>query len=59
MRNITISALLLLLAACTPKAPSAFSPVDATPSIFPDYTGVTFPQNIAPMNFIIQEQADA
>ena len=59
MRNITISALFLLLAACAPKTPAAFSTVDATPSIFPDYTGVTVPQNIAPMNFIIQEQADA
>ena len=29
-----------------------------TPEISPDYTGVTIPPNIAPMNFLINEEAD-
>lgn len=59
MRNIAISALVLLLAACSPKAPSAYSSLNTAPKIFPDYTDVTIPQNIAPMNFMIEDPADA
>ena len=59
MRFITITAFLLLLAACTPKAPSQFSTFDAAPNIFPDYTDVAVPRNIAPVNFMIEESADA
>ena len=58
MRKSVIPALALILTACSPKAPSAFSTVDKVPSIFPDYTDVTIPCNIAPMNFLIEQDAD-
>lgn len=32
--------------------------VEQCPTIYPDYTSVTFPPNIAPPNFIIQEEGD-
>lgn len=33
--------------------------IDVYPSIYPDYNSVTIPPNIAPLNFIIQEEGDA
>lgn len=44
-----------LLASCSkhPSLPSGFTQVDAEPSIWPDYTGVTVPPNIAPLNFMV------
>lgn len=32
--------------------------LDTPPAIYPDYSAVTFPSNIAPPNFIIQEEAE-
>lgn len=59
MRKFTIPVLAMLIAACSPKAPATYNPTDSVPSIFPDYTDITIPANIAPMNFLIEEQADA
>ncbi|MCF0188983.1 MAG: hypothetical protein HUK04_05770, partial [Bacteroidaceae bacterium] len=53
---------LALLAACTPKAEIPASYIDETDSlaIYPDYTDVTLPPNIAPCNFRINDDfADA
>lgn len=50
---------ILLLAACTPKIPVSHGTVDSMPAIFPDYTDVTIPRNIAPTNFLIEEDADS
>lgn len=58
MKRIAIPVLAALLASCTTKAPSSYSNLDKVPSIFPDYTDITIPANIAPMNFSIDEQAD-
>ena len=58
MRKIAISALILILTACSSKAPSAFTKVDKVPTVFPDYTNITVPCNIAPMNFLIDQEAD-
>ncbi len=45
---------LMLSAGCTSwKSPA--TALDAEPVIFPDYTGVTVPYNIAPLNFMIEE----
>jgi hypothetical protein len=33
--------------------------IERTPDIFPDYTGITLPPNIAPTNFVIKENAEA
>ena len=58
MRKLSIPVFVLLLAACSPKAPSSYTATDTVPAIFPDYTDVTIPCNIAPLNFLIEEQAD-
>ena len=59
MKKYFIPILVMLLVACTPKAPATYSLSDSAPTIFPDYTSITIPRNIAPMNFLIEEQADA
>lgn len=50
--SIRIFLFLLLLTACSKR--EAKDRVDALPEIFPDYIGVTIPQNICPLNFGIQ-----
>ena len=40
----------MMLASCTEK-PENVTRVDKVPAIFPDYSGVTIPDGIAPMNF--------
>jgi hypothetical protein len=48
--------LFLMLLTCTGNHPSEFQLIDTEPIIFPDYTNVVFPVNIAPPNFIIQQE---
>lgn len=50
--SIRIFLCLLVLTACSKR--EAKDRVDALPEIFPDYIGVTIPQNICPLNFGIQ-----
>ena len=45
--------LLLLVTACGKK--TAKEHADVYPSIFPDYTEVTIPANIAPLNFMVKD----
>lgn len=40
------------------QSPTDATPIAHQPVLFPDYTEVTFPSNIAPPNFIIQETAE-
>lgn len=51
---------LVLLAACSkhPSLPSDYASLDAEPSIWPDYKGVTIPPNIAPLNFMVDSVDD-
>lgn len=58
MRKYSILILALLAVACSPKEPTGSAPTGTVPAIFPDYTDVTIPANIAPMNFLVDEQAD-
>ena len=53
-----IIGILLLATGCNNYHP-ADKEKDTCPSIFPDYSAVTFPINIAPPNFIIQEEGEA
>lgn len=47
---------LLLLTACSrPEVPTSSTPVDHLPELRPDYTNVTIPCNIAPLNFAVVE----
>ena len=48
-----VTATLLLLAACTPS-PSHPQESDELPPMYPDYTDVTIPCNIAPLNFLLR-----
>ena len=50
--------LLLALSACKERQPRGVIVKDSLPAMFPDYSGVTIPPNIAPLNFRITERAD-
>lgn len=56
--SILYLCLLLWMTSCHSYHP-ADREVSEAPSIFPDYSAVTFPVNIAPPNFMIQEGGDA
>lgn len=55
----SISAILaaFLLCACSPSVPASFVEAGA-PGMFPDYSSVTVPENIAPLNFNITEDCE-
>ena len=58
IRNISFSLLLvLLLAACGSSVPTEYNKSQQLPAIYPDYCGVTVPQNIAPLNFLCDGDA--
>ena len=56
MKIALLAGLMILCAGCrswqTPEASS-----DSLPVMFPDYSGVTVPANIAPMNFMVEDAA--
>lgn len=52
------SIILLFIAACKPSLPTEYDEKDTLPKIYPDYTGVTIPLNIAPLTFMLDEEAD-
>ena len=52
---LIISAALAFLVSCT-GIPGSSTKLDTAPSIFPDYTDVIIPSNIAPLNFRIEEK---
>lgn len=53
--------LLLALLACHPdaKVPADSIALNDTATIFPDYRDIVIPPNIAPLNFMIQEEGEA
>lgn len=59
MRNlIAFIGFCTLLAGCSVAVPEAQQVVDATPSIYPDYVGVTVPSNIAPLRFQVKGEVE-
>ncbi len=50
----------LVIASCTshPEVPSEYSKVERVPVIYPEYTDVVVPPNIAPLNFKLMEGCD-
>ncbi|MBR7052703.1 MAG: PD40 domain-containing protein, partial [Bacteroidaceae bacterium] len=50
--------LVALLAACTPKQPAEYKETGTEATVYPDYTNVTVPRNIAPLHFRIEAEAD-
>ena len=53
---LIVATTVLTLTACTnhPSVPSTFTTENSLPSIYPDYTNVVVPPNIAPLNFGIR-----
>ena len=49
---------MVVACSCTDRLPETFSETDKLPAIFPDYTELTLPPNIAPLNFMIKEPGD-
>ena len=54
-KSITVAAAVALLASCAGCPDRAARSIDFPPPIFPDYTDVTVPCNIAPLNFMIDD----
>ena len=58
MKRYLYFVLVVLLAACQQvKVPTDFTKSDQLPTIYPDYTDVTIPVNIAPLSFELQQPA--
>ena len=58
-RYLFLSFILLLLLSCRgPQVPEHYAEGDALPHIYPDYTDVTIPVNMAPMSFELLMSAD-
>jgi hypothetical protein len=47
---------IVCLASCTPEAVDRYNEVGREPNMSPDYSAVTMPPNIAPLNFRVQEE---
>ncbi len=58
MKIRTLILLSLAFTACSVSVPESAGLSDSVPGIFPDYTDVVIPANIAPLNFRIEEQGD-
>ena len=59
-RNIIyLLVLVSILYSCGGKPTGDLTVSELSPKIEPDYSGVTIPPNIAPLNFIIKEQGSA
>lgn len=57
MKQLLFCIFLLLLGGCSSNQPPAVSgQIDELPAIYPDYTGVTVPQSIAPLNFAVRTE---
>lgn len=50
--------LFTLLTGCVPH-PEHITEVTDAPPLYPDYTDITIPYNIAPLNFLLRNEADA
>ena len=55
--RIVLFGLLMLLMACT-HVPDSYTETSDSLRLFPDYSGITLPCNIAPINFNIENDAD-
>lgn len=52
------SLLLLILVSCTYQLPGVFTIENKAANIYPEYSSITIPYNIAPLNFSIRDSAD-
>jgi len=60
MRQLYLYILIMaLLVSCQqrhPEVPASYQTAERTPSLSPDYTDVVIPPNIAPLNFLVDEE---
>ena len=49
--SLLLTTAIYILVGCTAKVPGSYTEIDKTPEIHPNYSGVTIPYNIAPLNF--------
>ena len=56
MRHLYILLLTIVLAGCTTSPENAKKTADQVP-MYPDYTDITIPENIAPLNFLLRSEA--
>lgn len=55
--KLLLPAVALMLASCSrPELPDSFSNIKEMPEIYPDYTNIVIPPNIAPLNFMVKEK---
>ena len=57
-RLLLLTIIATMLAACGHKIPENYRESDLLPNIYPDYTNVTVPINMAPLTFQIDGKAD-
>ena len=55
---IFIGSCVAIMGCGNPSVPEVFTETDRLPKIYPDYTDVTVPINIAPLTFELDEEAD-
>ena len=55
---LILTAAAMMLMACSTNIPTDFRESDELPTIYPDYTNVTVPVNIAPLTFEFEGKAD-
>jgi len=59
LTNILLFGSLILWAACSqPQVPANSTAMGRMPDIFPDYTEVTIPKNLCPINFLVCEAGE-
>lgn len=56
--NIFFILIISLIGGCVPS-PKDVEETGALPNIYPDYMGVTVPENIAPLNFLLRDSCEA
>ena len=56
--NLGIVVAAMILVSCGKKIPQKFAESDELPNIYPDYTNVTIPVNMAPLTFEFNDKAD-
>ena len=56
--HFLLAGALWVLASCGTKVPDSFVDDEKLPKIYPDYTDVTIPVNIAPLSFQLEQEAD-
>lgn len=56
--TVILFILQLILASCVKKAPGEYLQIQDKPVIYPDFTDITIPSNIAPLNFNVLDHAD-